>query len=54
MHTRQYDEYVERHEDDDIYQQEIKVDQNFMLSDGASLAELDTCDANLLDEEVSP
>jgi hypothetical protein len=26
MHTRRYDEYVEGHEDDDIYQEEIKVD----------------------------
>jgi hypothetical protein len=29
MHTRRYDEYVERHKDDDIYQEEIEVDQNF-------------------------
>jgi hypothetical protein len=26
MHTHQYDEYVEGHEDDDIYQEEIEVD----------------------------
>jgi hypothetical protein len=44
MHTRRYDEYVEGHEDDDIYQKEIEVDQNFMVSDGAGLAELDTGD----------
>jgi hypothetical protein len=54
MHTHQYDEYIEGHEDDDIYQEEIEVDQNFMMSDGASLAELDTSDIELLDEEASP
>jgi hypothetical protein len=26
MHTHRYDEYVEGHEDDDIYQEENKVD----------------------------
>jgi hypothetical protein len=26
IHTRRYDEYIERHEDDDIYQEEIEVD----------------------------
>jgi hypothetical protein len=26
MHTHRYDEYVERHKDDDIYQEEIVVD----------------------------
>jgi hypothetical protein len=51
MHTR-YDEYVEGHKDDDIYQEEIDVDQNFMVSDGAGLAELDTGDVELLDEEA--
>jgi hypothetical protein len=54
MHTRQYDEYVEGHEDDDIYPEEIEVDQNFMVSDGAGLTELDTCDVELLDEEACP
>jgi hypothetical protein len=38
MHTRQYDEYLKWHEDDDIYQEEIEVDQNFTVSDGAGLA----------------
>jgi hypothetical protein len=28
MHTRRYDECVEGHEDDDIYREEIEVDQN--------------------------
>jgi hypothetical protein len=26
MHTRPYDEYIERHENDDIYQEAIDVD----------------------------
>jgi hypothetical protein len=42
MHTHRYDAYIERHEDDNIYQEEIKVDQNFMVFDGAGLIELDT------------
>jgi hypothetical protein len=37
MHTHQYDEYIERYEDGDIYQEEIDVNQNFMVSDGAGL-----------------
>jgi hypothetical protein len=35
MYTRQYYEYVEGHEDDDIYQEVIDVDQNFTVSDAA-------------------
>jgi hypothetical protein len=54
MHTHQYDEYIEGHEDDEIYQEEIVVDQNFMVSDEASLAKLDTGDEELLDEEAGP
>jgi hypothetical protein len=54
MHTRRYDEYIEGHEDDDIYQEEIEVDQNFTISNGASLTELDTGDVELLDEEAGP
>jgi hypothetical protein len=54
MHTRQYDEYVEGHRDDDTYQEEIEVDQNFMVSDGTGLTELDTGDVELLDEEAGP
>jgi hypothetical protein len=54
MHTRRYDEYVEGHEDDDIYQEEIEVDQNFTVSDRAVLTELDTGDVELLDEEAGP
>jgi hypothetical protein len=51
MHTHRYDEYVEGHKDDDIYQEKKEVYQNFMISDGAGLAELDTSDTELLDEE---
>jgi hypothetical protein len=54
MHTHQYDEYIEGHEDDEIYQEEIVVDQNFTVSDEASLAKLDTGDVELLDEEAGP
>jgi hypothetical protein len=52
MHTHRYDEYIERHMDDDIYQEEIEVDQNFMASNGAGLIELDISDTELLDEEA--
>jgi hypothetical protein len=54
MHTHRYDEYIEGHEDDDIYQEEIKVDQNFTVSDRVGLAELDIGDTELLDEEAGP
>jgi hypothetical protein len=54
MHTRRYNEYVEGHEDVDIYQEEIKVDHNFTVSDEVGIAELDTSDVELLDEEAGP
>jgi hypothetical protein len=54
MHTHRYDEYIEGHKDDDIYQEKIEVDQNFTISDGEDLPELDTGDVELLDEEASP
>jgi hypothetical protein len=54
LHTHRYDEYVEGHEDDDIYQEEIEVDQNFTVSNEAGLTELDTGDVELLDEEACP
>jgi hypothetical protein len=54
IHTHRYDEYVERHEDGGIYQEEIEVDHNFTTTDGASLTELDTGDVELLDEEACP
>jgi hypothetical protein len=53
MHTHRYDENVEGH-DDDIYQEEIEVEQNFTVSNGVGLPELDTGDLELLDEEVGP
>jgi hypothetical protein len=30
IHTHRYDEYIEGHEDDDIYQEEIEIDQNLL------------------------
>jgi hypothetical protein len=51
MHTHRYDEYIERHEDDDIYQEEIEEHQNFTVSVGEGLIELATDDVELLDEE---
>jgi hypothetical protein len=54
MHTRQYDKYIEGHEDNDIYQEEIEVDRDFTVSDRAGLVELDIGDVELLDEEVGP
>jgi hypothetical protein len=54
MHTRWYDEYRERHKDDDIYQEEIEVHLSFTISDRASLVELATEDAELLEEEPCP
>jgi hypothetical protein len=41
MDTHRYDEYVERHEDNDaihVYQEEIEGHQNFTVSDGAGFA----------------
>jgi hypothetical protein len=40
------------HKDDEIYQEEIEVYQNFTVSDRAGLVELDTGDVELLDEKV--
>jgi hypothetical protein len=54
MHTHRYNENIEGHEDGNIYQEEIEVDQNFTVSDGAGLTELDTGDVELLDEEAGP
>jgi hypothetical protein len=44
MHTHRYDEYIERHKDDDIYHKQIKVDQNFTISDEVGIVEFDTDD----------
>jgi hypothetical protein len=54
MHTHRYDVYVEGYEDDNIYQEEIIVDQNFTVSDKAGLIELDADDVELLNEEAGP
>jgi hypothetical protein len=35
IHTRRYDEYIERNEEDDVYQEEIKEHENFTVSDEA-------------------
>jgi hypothetical protein len=40
MHTHRYDEYIGRHMNDDIYQEEIEVDQNFTVSNGVGFTEL--------------
>jgi hypothetical protein len=54
IHAHRYDEYIERHEDDGIYKEEIEGRQSFTVSDKADLAELDTVDAELLEEESCP
>jgi hypothetical protein len=46
--------YIERHEDDDIYQEEIEEHKNFTVSDRAGLIELAAGDIELLDEEAGP
>jgi hypothetical protein len=40
MDTRRYDEYVERHDDDDVidvYQEEIEGHQSFTISNGVGV-----------------
>jgi hypothetical protein len=57
MHPARYDEYMVRHEDDDVidvYQEEIEGHQSFMVSDGAGLAELATRNVDLMQEEPGP
>jgi hypothetical protein len=54
IYTHRYDEYIEKHVDDDIYPEKIKVDHNFTVSDGTGLTELVTGDTELLDKEASP
>jgi hypothetical protein len=51
MQTHQYDEYVERHEDDNVvhvYQEEIEGHQSFTVSDGAGLTEWATHELELM------
>jgi ketosteroid isomerase-like protein len=45
---------LERNEEDDVYQEEIKEHKNFMVSDGARLTELATRDVELMEEEQGP
>jgi hypothetical protein len=57
MRSARYDEYVERHEDDDVvdvYQEEIEGHQSFTVSDGAGLVELATRNIDLMQEEPGP
>jgi hypothetical protein len=57
MYTHRYDEFMERHEDDDdidVYQEDIEGHQNFTIYGGAGLTELDTCHIQLMDEEPGP
>jgi hypothetical protein len=54
IHTRRYDEYMERNEEEDVYQEEIKEHENFTVSDGARLTELATRDIGLMEEEQGP
>jgi hypothetical protein len=54
MYTHRYHEYIERHEDDEIYQDEIAGHQSFMISDDAGLTEFAIGDTELLEEEPCP
>jgi hypothetical protein len=54
IHTHRYDEYMERNEEEDVYQEEIKEHENFTVSDGARLTELATRDVELMEEEQGP
>jgi hypothetical protein len=54
IHTCRYDDHIEIHEDDDIYQEEIEGHQSLTVSDEAGLTELATGDAKLLEEVSCP
>jgi hypothetical protein len=59
MDTRRYDAYMERYDDDDVvhvYQQENEGHQSlsFIISHGAGLTGLATCDVELMEEELGP
>jgi hypothetical protein len=54
IHTHRYDKYMERNEEDDVYQEEIEEHKNFTVSDGAKLTELATRDVELMEEEQGP
>jgi hypothetical protein len=54
IHTHRYDEYMERNEEENVYQEEIEEHENFMVSDGARLTELATRGIELMEEEQGP
>jgi hypothetical protein len=59
MNTRQYEAYMERHDDDGIvhvYQEENEGGQglHFTVSDGVGLIELATRDVELMEDEPGP
>jgi hypothetical protein len=54
IHTHRYDEYMERNEEDDVYQEEIEEHENFTVSNGERLTELATRDVELMEEEQGP
>jgi hypothetical protein len=57
MGIHRCDAYAERHDDDDVvhvYQEEIEQHQRFTVSDAVGLAELATCDVELMEEEPCP
>jgi hypothetical protein len=54
IRTRRYDEYMERNEEEDVYQEEIEEDENFTVFDGARLIELDTCGVEVMEDEQGP
>jgi hypothetical protein len=54
IHTRRYDKYMERNEEEDVYQEEIEEHTNFTVSDGARPTELATRDVELMEKEQRP
>jgi hypothetical protein len=54
IHTHRYDEYMERNEEEDVYQEEIEEDKNFTVSDGARLTDLATRGVEVMEEESGP
>jgi hypothetical protein len=54
IHTHRYDEYMERNEEEDVYQEEIEEDKNFTVSDGARLTDLATRGIEVMEEESGP
>jgi ketosteroid isomerase-like protein len=54
IHSHRYDEYMERNEEEDVYQEEIEKGKNFTVSDGSRLTELATCGIEVMEEEPGP